>query len=65
VIAHGWAPKGERLVNKVRWKTATFLAALRNDRIDAPCLFDGPINGERFPRLCRIVPQPDPQPATS
>ena len=24
-----------------KWKTATFLAALRNDRIDAPCLFDG------------------------
>ncbi len=47
----GWAPKGERLTDKVpqgRWKTATFLAALRNDRIDAPCLFDGPINGERF-----------------
>jgi transposase len=47
----GWAPKGERLVDKVphgRWKTATFLAALRNDRIDAPCLFEGPINGERF-----------------
>ena len=47
----GWAPKGERLVDKVphgQWKTATFLAALRNDRIDAPCLFDGPINGERF-----------------
>src|SRR5260370_19343834 len=47
----GWAPKGERRVDKVphgRWKTATFLAALRNDRIDAPCLFDGPINGERF-----------------
>ena len=46
----GWAPKGERLVDKVphgRWKTATF-AALRNDRIEAPCLFDGPINGERF-----------------
>ena len=47
----GWAPKGERLVDAVpqgRWKTATFLAALRKDRIDAPCLFDGPINGERF-----------------
>ena len=46
----GWAPKGERLVDKVpqgRWKTATFLP-LRNDRIEAPCLFDGPINGERF-----------------
>jgi transposase len=47
----GWAPKGERLIDKVphgHWKTATFLAALRNDRIDAPCLYDGPINGERF-----------------
>jgi putative transposase len=47
----GWAPKGERLIDKAphgHWKTATFLAALRNDRIDAPCLFDGPINGERF-----------------
>ena len=35
----GWAPKGERLIDKVpqgRWKTATFLAALRQDRIDAP-----------------------------
>jgi transposase-like protein len=45
----GWAPRGERLVDKVpqgKWKTATFLAALRNDRIDAPCLFDGPINGK-------------------
>jgi transposase len=48
---YGWAPKGQRLIDKVphgHWTTATFLAALRNDRIDAPCLFDGPINGERF-----------------
>jgi hypothetical protein len=48
---HGWAPRGERLIAKVphgHWKTATFLAALRNDRLDAPCLFDCPINGERF-----------------
>jgi transposase len=30
------------------WKTTTFLAALRHDRIEAPCVFDGPINGERF-----------------
>ena len=47
----GWAPRGERLIAKVphgTWKTTTFLAALRHDRIDAPCLFDGPINGERF-----------------
>ena len=48
---HGWAPRGERLVAKVphgKWKTTTFLAALHHDRIEAPCVFDGPINGERF-----------------
>jgi transposase len=47
----GWAPRGQRLRAKVphrRWKTMTFLAALRHDRIDAPWLVDGPINGERF-----------------
>ena len=26
----------------------TFLAALRHDRIDAPWLIEGPIDGERF-----------------
>src|SRR5437879_6088123 len=30
------------------WKTTTFLAALRHDRLDAPWLFDGPIDGESF-----------------
>lgn len=48
---HGWAPRGQRLIDKTphgHWKTSTFLAALRHDRIEAPCLFDGPINGERF-----------------
>ncbi len=47
----GWAPRGQRLIAKVphgTWKTLTFLAALRHDRIDAPWLLDGPINGERF-----------------
>ena len=49
--SHGWAPRGHRLLAKVphgQWETTTFLAALRHDLIDAPCLFDGPINGERF-----------------
>ena len=49
---HGWAPRGERLIAKVphgKWKTTTFLAALRHDRIKAPRVFDGPINSERFP----------------
>ncbi len=47
----GWGPRGARLKAKApfgRWKTMTFIAALRCDRIDAPCLFDGPINGEAF-----------------
>ena len=51
----GWAPRGERLKAKApfgHWKTMTFIAALRCDRIDAPCLFDGPINGELFLALC-------------
>jgi transposase len=48
---HGRAPCGQRLVARVphgRWKTLTFLAALRSDRIDAPCIIDGPINGTIF-----------------
>lgn len=48
---HGWAARGERLIARIphgHWNTTTFLAALRHDRIEAPCLFDGPINGELF-----------------
>jgi len=47
----GWAPRGERLEDKVpfgHWKTSTLVAALRSDRIEAPWLLDGPINGESF-----------------
>lgn len=47
----GWSPCGERLNGYVpfgHWNTTTFLAALRSDRIDAPWMIDGPINGERF-----------------
>src|SRR5580693_2746214 len=47
----GWAPRGQRLTAKVphgRWRTLTFLAALRHDRIDAPCVLDGPVNGLSF-----------------
>lgn len=48
---HGRAPRGQRLVAHVphgRWTTMTFIAALRHDRIDAPCVIDGPINGALF-----------------
>ena len=48
---HGRAQRGQRLVAKApygRWRTLTFLAALRVDRIDAPLVLDGPINGRAF-----------------
>jgi transposase len=47
----GWGPRGQRLDTRVphgHWKTLTFIAALRHDRIDAPWVIDGPINGDIF-----------------
>ena len=47
----GWWRRGEPLLAKVphgHWQTMTFLAALRHDRITAPLVMDGPINGESF-----------------
>jgi len=49
--SHGRAPRGQRLIGKVphrRWRTLTFLAALRHDRIDAPCVLDRAINAASF-----------------
>ena len=49
--SHGRCSRGSRLIAKVphgRWRTLTFLAALRVDRIEAPCVIDGPINGRSF-----------------
>jgi hypothetical protein len=54
---HGRCARGTRLVARVphgRWRTLTFLAALRCDRITAPCVIDGPINGTSF---CAYVEQ--------
>jgi transposase len=48
---HGWGDRGKPLVDKVpygHWKTLTFIAGLRHDGIVAPCVIDGPINGESF-----------------
>ena len=47
----GWGPKGRRLRGFAphgHWRTLTFLGALRCDRLTAPCVFDGPINGQCF-----------------
>jgi transposase len=48
---HGRCLRGERLLAKVpfgKWRTLTFLAALRCDGLVAPCVIDGPINGTSF-----------------
>ncbi len=61
----GWAPRGQRLDAKVpygHWKTLTFIAALRHDRIDAPCVIDGPINGELFTAYVEQILAPTLQP---
>ncbi|MBW8640829.1 IS630 family transposase [Hoeflea sp. WL0058] len=47
----GWGARGKRLKGYAphgHWRTMTFIAALRCDRLEAPCVFDGPINGECF-----------------
>jgi len=47
----GWGPRGTRLKGQApfgHWHTMTFLAALRHDRIDAPWVLGGPINGAAF-----------------
>lgn len=47
----GWSISGTRLHDQVphgKWTTLTFVAALRCDQITAPCVFNGPINGESF-----------------
>jgi transposase len=48
---HGRCAKGRRLIGKVphgHRRTLTFVAGLRCDGIIAPCVFDGPIDGESF-----------------
>jgi len=47
----GWGPRGKRLAASVpygHWMTMTFIAALRCDRVEAPCVLDGPINRTLF-----------------
>src|SRR3954453_1227754 len=47
----GWAPRGCRLTTKVphgRWKTMTFWAALRHDRMDGAWFIEGAMDGGSF-----------------
>lgn len=48
---YGWGRKSERLKCKApngHWKTMTFIAGLRHNRIDAPWVLDGAMNGNAF-----------------
>lgn len=48
---YGRSPIGERCVSSVphgHWGTSTFLAALRHDRVTAPLLVDGAMDGPMF-----------------
>ena len=61
----GWSPVGARLVAKVphsHWKTSTFIAALRCDRIEAPWLLDGPVNAAAFKTYVEKVLAPTLRP---
>ena len=61
----GWGPKGQRLAAKVpygHWQTLTFIAALRHNRIEAPCVIDGPINGALFTAYVEQILAPTLQP---
>ena len=57
----GWGPRGQPLEASApfgHWKTMTFIAALRYDRISAPWVIDGPINGELFTLYVETVLAP-------
>jgi transposase len=48
---YGRCPRGERLLSSApwgHWKTTTFVAALRVGEVTAPCVLDGPMDGESF-----------------
>jgi len=55
---YGRALKGQRLYGYApngHWKTTTFIAALRHDRVTAPAVFDGPIDGDSFLAYVRQI----------
>ena len=54
---YGRAQTGERCISAAphgHWKTTTFVAGLRHDRLTAPMVADGPMNGQLFLAYVRI-----------
>jgi transposase len=51
VRLNGRAPRGERVIGSVplgTWKTITFVAALRHNKMTAPMVLEGAMTGEMF-----------------
>jgi transposase len=51
VRTRGRCPRGDRLVDYAphgHWKTVTFIAGLRHDKVVAPFVIEGAMNGETF-----------------
>jgi transposase len=51
VRLRGRAPRGVRLIGRVplgQWKTITFVAALRHNKMTAPMVIEGAMTGEMF-----------------
>jgi hypothetical protein len=58
VRLRGRSRRGKRLVDKTphgHWKTSTFIAALRHNRLTAPFAIDGAVNGDVFLAYIRRV----------
>jgi len=61
----GRAPRGKRCIASTphgHWKTTTFVGALRRQRLTAPMVTDGPIDGEMFLAYVRHFLCPTLQP---
>jgi hypothetical protein len=62
----GWGARGQRLIEGAphgHWHSMTFIAALRHDRIEAPFVLDGPVNGTSFQAYIEQVLVPTLAPA--
>lgn len=59
---YGRSARGERCRASVpygHWQSSTFIAALRHDRIIAPMLLDGPMDGNAFVEYVKQVLSPE------
>jgi transposase len=62
---YGRSARGQRCLGRAphgHWSTATFIAALRHDRLSAPWIIDGPMDGTLFLTYLDQVLGPELQP---